>query len=454
MGGLRLEVEGWMSAHRADQRFARFSGHFTALSGIFARMLDAIENDVTGIDRHGASGEVYEKCRHAELQLSLVRRTYEWYADKYDQRMNDAAASVLRAADEVVRSCWVEAFAGSGRQPPTGPLVYLDPRFDAVATPRISVPTDLRASQDAVISEFVRELPIPTIALPATSAAEPWWIVLAAHETGHHVQYDLFNDLADQTRSELFKAASQPPRGNPDSAALWAAWALEVFADTFAVLTVGPAAAWAVDELQHGAPTRMVTFPSPGQRYPPPAVRTALLGEVARVAGADDPGPGAADVAQWLDTVEAPEVGRAAIDAVAEQVGLTPVVARAMVGLPVSGVPLREVCGWVSRPFGQEGSAARWTQALLTAAPVVGGREERAAARYGIAGGVAAYRLLTQPTGETRTRDDERLQRLRTNLPALLGTCGPPGTLAGRPPVDVAAVADRLTARLLATVEN
>jgi hypothetical protein len=368
--------------------------------------------------------------------------------------MNEADAPVLQAADEVVRSCWSEAFAGAGREAPAGPLVYLDSRFDAVATPRVSVPTDLRAPQDAVIREFVKELPIPTIALPAISTAEPWWIVLAAHETGHHVQYDLFKDLADQTREALYAAASAPPLGNSDSAALWAAWALEVFADTFAVLTVGPAAAWAVDELQHGPPERLVTFPSPGQRYPPPAVRTALLGELARAVGADDPGPGAAEVASWLDTVQVAGVGRPERDAVATQVGLAPAVARAMVDMPVSGLALREICGWSAGRFGTGGPAAAWARALPTAAPVLGGREERAAARYGIAGGVAAYRLLTQSEDGIPPRNDERLERLRANLPALLGNCGPPGTLAGKAPSDVASVADRLTARLLATADD
>src|SRR3954447_7285112 len=184
--------------------------------------------------------------------------------------------AVLRAADEVVRSCWTEAFGAVERDAPTGPLVYLDDRFDAVATPRVSVPTDLRGPQDAVIGEFVRELPIPLVALPARCRTEPWWIVLSAHETGHHVQHDLAPGLIAQTQEAIAAATG----GN--DAAYWSVWAQEVFADAFAVLTVGPAATWAVEELQHGEPARLVTTPSPGSRYPPPAVRTALLGELAR----------------------------------------------------------------------------------------------------------------------------------------------------------------------------
>ena len=450
-----MEITRWLGERRADQRFARFTGHFAALDSVFARMLDAIEAGVANIDVRGSSGQVYEQCRNAEVQLSLVRRTHEWYAHKYDQRTNDTAASVLRAADEVVRSCWVEAFAGVDHVAPTGPLVYMDSRFDAVATPRMSVPTDLRAPRDAVISEFVRQLPIPIIALPAISAVEPWWIVLAAHETGHHVQYDLARDLIAETRDALDVVASQPPLGDSDSAACWAAWALEIFADTFATLMVGPAAAWAVIELQHGAPARLVTPPSPGQRYPPAVVRTALLGELARAVGIDDPGPGEAEVLRWLDTAKVTDVKQPTRDAVAAQVRLTPVVARTMVELPVAGAPLHAVCGWVPGVFGEAGPVAKWRRALQATAPTVSGREEVAAARHGIAGGVAAYRLLTLPSAETPMRpNDGRLERLRVNLPTMLQTCGPPGTLAGKAPVDVAGVADRLTAQLLAIVDD
>ena len=207
----------------------------------------------------------------------MVRRLNEWYADKYDQRLDERTGVVLRAADEVVRSCWAEPFAALGRPAPSGPLAYLDPRFDAAATPRVSVPTDLRAPRDALIGEFVRELPIPTIALPGTSRDEPWWLVLAAHETAHHVQHDLAPGLVARTRDCVADVAGRPPVGDAETGACWGGWAQEVFADACAVLTVGPVAAWAVEELQHAPPRRLVALPAPGSRYPPPAVRTVPM---------------------------------------------------------------------------------------------------------------------------------------------------------------------------------
>jgi hypothetical protein len=442
IASVRTEIEAWMRARRADRRFARFTGHFTALEQVTRRMLDAIEHDIARAEPDQPSGAVYERCRTADVRLAVVARLHGWYADKYDQRLDDGAATVLRAADEVVRSCWAEAFASVDRDPPTGPLVYLDARFDAVATPRVSVPTDLRAAADVVVGQFVRELPIPLVALPGLCRSEPWWIVLAAHETGHHVQHDLDPGLVTRTRETVAAAAGG------DEADCWAAWAQEVFADAFATLMVGPATTWAVEELQHGEPARTVTMPSAGRRYPPPVIRTALLGELAREAGCPHPGPGAADTAEWLDTVAANAVPPPVHAAVAAHLPRVAQVARAVVDMGIDGIPLREVCGWDPGAFATGGRVSRWVQALHGRSPVVPGRAEPAAARHGIAAGVEVYRARCAAA----TGPSDPLQPLRVHLPTLLAACGPPGTLAATAPPDIAKVATLLTGRLLAEV--
>ena len=117
----------------------------------------------------------------------------------------------------------------------------------------------------------------------------------------------------------------------------------------------------------------------------------------------------------------------------------------------VDGVALREVCGWKAGTFTAGGPVGRWTQALRAASPVVAGRGDPAAARYGIAAGVELYRTVAC---RAAVDGDDPLQPLRAHLPALLATCGPPGTLAATAPPDVAAVAGRLTERLLTTVDE
>jgi hypothetical protein len=346
---VRSETAGWLDRRGADFAFARFAGHLGVLRLVTGRMLDAIEYDLGQVDLASPDGFVYDRCRDADARLAVVARLLAWYAEKYDQRDDPTTGPVLRAADEVVRSCWAEAFAAIGKPAPTGPLVHLEARFDAAATPRVSTPTDLRAPRDAVIGEFVRELPIPVVALPAVSRIEPWWIVLAAHETGHHLQYDLADDLVARTRAAL-AGATGAPAGDETTAACWAAWGQEVFADAVAALTVGPAAAWAVDELQYGPVSRLVTMPSPAARYPPPVVRTALLGELARALRTADPGPGADDVTAWLDGPDAAAMPGPLRAAIGTHLRLVRAATRGVLGLEVDGVPLPEIFSGLRRP--------------------------------------------------------------------------------------------------------
>lgn len=436
-----------MADRGSDSRYALFGTHFEVLGGVLARMMERID---TALDQQSkavaageSSGEVYGRCAQLDRRTTLVGRIFDWYAPKYDQRRDPTAADALLAADEVVRSCWTEPFAAAGRRRPTGPLVYLDPRFDAVATPRTSVPADLRAPGDDLVGELVMQLAIPVVALPSIAVAEPWWLVLAAHETAHHVQQDLSPTLLDDTRAAVLAAASTPP-GNAEVAASWVGWSAEVFADAFAALAIGPAAAWAVEELQHGPVAVLTRLPRPGDRYPPPVVRTALLGELARCARAADPGPSADDVIAWLDSC--PPAQAPGAQTMRTLLATVPQVAAALVSVSVDGVPLSRLTGWQSGFFAARGDVQRWSAALADPHPVIVGRADPAAARIGIAAAVVAYRRAgAQP---------EVLSTLATNVAGVLKTCGPPGTLAGTPTVDVEQLADRLTDRLFAPPEE
>lgn len=437
---LRTEIEEWLATRRADPVFARFAGHLAVLQHVLRAMLDAVAAELSVIDpRQMSNGPVYELCRAADHRTALIRRTHGWYADKYDQRLGPAA-EVMCAADEVVRSCWSEAFAALGRPAPTGPLCYLDARFDAHATPRVSVPSDLRAPGDAVVGALVRELPVPVVALPALCVDEPWWLVLTAHETGHHVQHDLVPGLVAATRTALAAAVDEDAAdGNSARAECWASWSMESFADAFAALTVGSAAAWPVGELQHAGIDHLLTPPSPGRRYPPPPVRAALLGELAEQVGAVDSGPRAADVLHWLGTL--PAGARTDDEEMSAHVRLTPRIAAALVALPVDGVALRGVCGWEPDSFTADGPVAVWAAALRTGRPV-SGRGRRGAARYGVAGAVQAYRQVARDGGDPVD--------LRTLVPSALAGCGPSGHLAAAPARSLAESTRRATSRLLA----
>jgi hypothetical protein len=423
---LRTEIADWFARRRSDARFARFGQHFDVLDKALGRMLDAVQAELHQlVDEF--PGHVHERCRGLDIGLSHVQRLHAWYAAKYDQRLDHRLAPTLQAADEIVRSCWSEPFAALGLTPPTGPVAYLEPRYDATATPRVSVPPDLRAPDDSLVALAVGKLPVPVIALPAICVAEPWWLVLAVHETGHHVQTDLAPGLVRATREALHAAGSDD----------WYRWSQEVFADAFSVLMVGSAAAWAVGELQHAPDHRLGRVPGTLDRYPPPAVRMALLGELARCAGVPDPGPGVDDVRRWLDRADLVAGTRSLISG---HLDVTAAVARALIELPVQGMALRDLCGYDTGAAAQSGD---WARALVADAPMIAGRGDRAAARIGIAGGVAAYRA-----------DPSHAAALHRNLAAQLAGCGPSGHLAAAPAADVDAVADSLAEQLVAAARE
>jgi hypothetical protein len=469
---LRDAVEGWLRDRRGDQRFARFSGHFDVLGPVLDRMLDRIDDAIRACLPSGdeapklSAADTYRDCRAIEEAIAQVRRLFDWYATKYDQRLAQPAHGVLAAADELVRSCWSQMYAGLPGSAPGGPLPYLDANFDALATPRKSVPTDLRAPADARVAESVNELPIATIALPANAAVRGWWLVLAAHETGHHI-YDEF-ELETSVRAAVRSAAEADPHGTAEAGKQWNRWHAETFADVYSALMVGGAAAWALAELQYAAPADLVRPPSETSRYPAPLVRLAVIGESAACAGLAGPlAVTAADARAWLDDQPEESIPQAARTAAQLHLAITPAIAAALLDLRIDRsrrdvaqiddgkasdeLPtLAELCGAQPAWFAPGGKVTDWAVELCRTEPTTLDTARRAAARQAIAAGVGAYDALAR--SDAAVPADADVQLLHKNLITLLSRCGGPGVLAETPPTraDLTALADRLADRLLA----
>ena len=445
----RVRIKEWLAKHQDCPTFARFTNHFSVLEQVLQSMLDAIAGELEDIDRNDPSGSVYERCASLDRSLAIAVRLFEWYSAKYDQRLDKDTAPTLRAADEVVRSCWTEPFALLGRNPPTGPLVYLDADFDAFATPRVSVPRDLQGSAGSLIAGILSELPIPVIALPGLAASQAWWLVLAAHETGHHVQKDLLPGLEEATRERLVAAAAptaEAASSADDLAARWAGWLHETFADAYSTLMVGAASVWAIDELQHATPASMCKLDPPGRgRYPPAAVRLALLGECLHSFGAQPRWPTAGDVRGWLDEMDDTDVLAVTRNAIRDQLATAPAAAAALIDLPIGTHRLRELGNVDPEVLTQPQLLRAWAAQLVKASPVLDSLDSPAAARLVIAAGVAAYQACAD-----RPESEHVLPVVHHNLLTVLPNCGPPGVLEAPPRrADLNALAQRLAQRLL-----
>ena len=225
------------------------------------------------------ASHAYADCRVIDLRLLWIRRVWEFFRDKYDQRNEARTGEMLVAADEVVWSCYsqpldrLKAFAPNlSPQPP--PLPYLETRYSPEAFPAELVPSSLKSEVDAdFLRRHLHRLPISVVRLPPACVEAPWWLVYLGHEVGHHIAAQLFTP---ERRQAVLDAVG----GDDGERARWERWAGEVFADVYSVLMMGPAAVWSMVELEMGSQAQMST---PRTAYPSPAVRLLLLPRPQRI---------------------------------------------------------------------------------------------------------------------------------------------------------------------------
>jgi hypothetical protein len=426
---LRGEVTAWRA--RWDSVDA-MGGHLTVLdllSTAILSLVDEITRRIDAIDPRGGTGAVYEECRGEDVRLLHVRRLWRWYADKLDQRIgphDDAVVRTLLAADEVIWSCWKTAFTALGAAVPPAPIPYLTPQYSASATPRTDPPPDLRPGRDDLLCRHIELLPVAVIGLPPVCIRRPWWLILGVHEAGHHLQFEL-PGLEELTQNRVVAAAYQAC-GDLELAEAWRPWCRELFADACSVLLAGPAASWAVGELEMRAPAGLGT--SASGSYPPPLVRLAVLHAVGEQAGL----PAGPQAFSDQDAAAAvPSDG----GSVARMLAVVPGVAGALLGLAPAGRPLRSLAATTTAAY-REGRIAGWRTELLGPDEPVPVRT-LAAARCWAAAGVQAWE---------RSGDSGQLaaERLSGRLLDVLPSCREPGVRAGGP----APAADDITRQLIA----
>lgn len=202
----------------------------------------------------------------------MVRRLWTYFQSKFDQRYDEKLKGLLKAADDVVWSCYAQPFrVASGEERPPHPLPFIAPVYSPYAIPRDEPPQDLRSDVDAdFLAKMLRAMPIPVVGIPSQAIEEPWRLAFLAHEVGHHVQFDFRKGaLIDSFGKPLLDAGGQR----------WLGWNKELFADVFSLMMIGQWALWALAELVWTDTTGMLDDTNP--RYPCPLVRLMFMATVA-----------------------------------------------------------------------------------------------------------------------------------------------------------------------------
>jgi len=447
---LREEIAAWRDRWDDDPAVDAHRTQLARLAGVLGALTADIDAWARAeFDRAAGTGAAYEVGRKADELALHVRRLWRWYADKLDLLGGapaDPAVRTVRAADEVIWSCWKTAWTRLAEGgPPAAPIPYLEARFTASAMPCDSAPRGIKPGDgDELLRRHIDLLPIPVIALPPACTRRPWWLIVAAHEAGHLFQAEARLTAATAARVEA--AALDPcdadagnEAGDADGAGeegdeladRWGTWAREVFADAFAVLLTGPAAIWAIAELEMRADLGHV--PEGVSLYPPPLVRVAVANEVARQAGLPGYDPGFPPTPATRDK----RLGRL--------MNAAPAVAGAILGLTgPSGRELKSLGTEAANAFLPDKRIEVWRDALLGDGPP---RTEHglSAARFCASAGVAAWQRIAAELSDTELRDTElrdtelrdtelrdRAARLAARLLRALPDCGEAGERGGR----------------------
>lgn len=293
---LKRELDAWHERRVRADAVGQHRSQLEAAYTLVDRVLAELRVSIAALA--GAGPAVAEQCRVHDRRLAWLRRLWDFFRERFDQRDDTTLAPVLRGADEVVWSCHREPFAAlasvaaDGDGPP--PLPYVEAALTPEVFPHGLVPGELRRDVDApFLRRALDALPFAVVRVPASCATAPWWLVHLGHEVGHVVDGRL---VGYQARTALVEGLGLDASATSD----WVQWSGETFADAYAALMHGQWALWALAVAESHDEGVMRTR---RDSYPPPVVRLLVMAHACATLGTStaDVAP---DIAAWHACVD------------------------------------------------------------------------------------------------------------------------------------------------------
>jgi hypothetical protein len=426
LAALREEITAWIKIRRSSDEQRQYVTQLSTLETQLLYLLGEVKCQCKKVSSGDGVRTVYAQCRVLDRRLLWVRRLWTYFQSKFDQRYDDKLKDVLRAADDIVWSCYAQPFRAAGlegKRPPH-PLPFIAPVYSPYAIPRDEPPQDLRSDVDAeFLAAMLRVMPIPVVGIPPQSVDEPWRLAYLAHEVGHHVQFD----FQDGALIESFGNTLRDAGGER-----WGPWGKELFADLFSLMMIGQWALWALAELVWSDAVGMLDDTNP--RYPCALVRLMFMAAVA-----DELGLSGSVSLRGLRTDELLEQGPVLIkkrdvrDSVKDDLKQLGAVARAAAGVQSAmGLKLSRLCDFDPAYFrAPDGTAYLWGKALYGSTGMAN-NDLLESSRLVLSGGVQAWAMICD-IADADERDKKRKSlkellpgKVIANREAITRTAAPP----------------------------
>lgn len=280
---LDADLQTWLAHRRARDGQQQYRTQLGAIAALIGNTIRGLEQALLTVDVEG--DEVYTRCRLFDLRTLWLRRVWQFFKEKFDQRDDLSAGPLLRAADEVVWSCYRQVFAELSKvqasQPRPVPIPFIEASYSPRAFPSSLLSRQLNDSSlgDSFLSDRLNELTLSVVRLSPACVRSPWWLVYLGHEMGHHIQHDahLVEAFGHQVESIVCEQKSTEQEIED-----WTGWSEEIFADLVSLHLMGQWALRAMIELERTSAEQMEMRRN---FYPAPYVRLHLMAEAANRLG-------------------------------------------------------------------------------------------------------------------------------------------------------------------------
>jgi hypothetical protein len=409
------DLQTWLAYRRARDGQQQYRTQLQAIAALVGNTIHGLEHELVSVAVD--DDDVYTRCRLFDLRTLWLRRVWLFFKEKFDQRDDPGTGPLLRAADEVVWSCYRQVSAGLSNvqtsQLRPVPIPFIEASYSPRAFPSSLLSTQFNDSKlgGSFLHDRLNGLTLSVVRLSPACVRAPWWLVYLGHEMGHHIQHDA--GLVEAFRLQV-ESVVRTQRSNEQEISDWGDWSEEIFADLVSLHLMGQWALRAMIELERTSPEQMQTR---GISYPAPYVRLHLMAEAANSLGL----PGTT----MLDAAALPvEQARVAHDlAVATRVAH--VVECPLPGLSVS---LRHLVGFRREEFLPTGSVAQQAKKFLPSQIPAIERTLRAARLCSCASLAAWAETLTAGSREQGAVQRQHLARV---APGIIAESREAGTRSG-----------------------